>query len=81
MLTIYGSRLCPDCVRCVEDLEKAGVSFEYKDFAEDLRALKVFLSLRDGNALFDEIRAAGKIGIPCILREDGSVSLSWDEFM
>ncbi len=77
MLTIYGSRLCPDCVRCVDDLTAAGVEFEYHDFAEDLRALKVFLSLRDQEPVFEAVRAAGKIGIPCIVREDGSVTLEW----
>ena len=77
MLQIYGSKLCPDCVRCIEDLTKANVSFEYHDFADDLRALKVFLSLRDTEQVFEEIRVAGKIGIPCIVREDGSVSLEW----
>ena len=77
MLTIYGSRLCPDCVRCIDDLTAAGVEFEYHDFAEDLRALKVFLSLRDREPVFEGVRAAGKIGIPCIVREDGSVTLEW----
>lgn len=77
MLTIYGSRLCPDCVRCIEDLTAAGVEFEYHDFGEELRALKVFLSLRETEPVFDAVRAAGKIGIPCIVREDGSVTLEW----
>lgn len=77
MLNVYGSRLCPDCVRCIEDLTKAGIPFEYHDFAEDLRALKFFLSLRDADPVFQEVRAAGKIGIPCIVRDDGSVTLEW----
>ena len=81
MLKIYGSRLCPDCVKCVEDLTQAGVEFEYHDFGEDLRALKTFLSIRDGIALFDEVRTAGKIGIPCIVKEDETVTLSWEEFL
>lgn len=77
MLKIYGSRLCPDCVRCVEELTSAGVKFEYHDFGEELGALKVFLSLRDTEPVFEEVRAAGKIGIPCIVREDGIVTLEW----
>jgi len=81
MLKIYGSRLCPDCVRCVEELTAAGVSFEYMDFGEDLLALKTFLTIRDGNALFDPVREGGKIGIPCIVKEDGQITLSWDEFL
>lgn len=81
MLKIYGSMLCPDCVQCREDLDRAGVRYEYLDFSENLGNLKAFLKLRDEKPLFDEIRKAGKIGIPCILREDGSVTLDWEEFM
>lgn len=81
MLKIYGSMLCPDCVQCRRDLDDAGVIYEYRDFADSLKNLKEFLSIRDGSALFDEIRAGGGIGIPCIVREDGTVTLDWKEFM
>ena len=80
MLKIYGSMQCPDCTRCREDLDRAGVLYEYLDFSENLKNLKEFLILREG-PLFDEIRMDGKIGIPCILRQDGSVTLSWEEFL
>lgn len=81
MLKIYGSRLCPDCVKCVADLTAAGVEFEYLDFSEDLHSLKAFLALRDEVPLFAEIRAGDKIGIPCLVRDDGSVTLTWDEYL
>ena len=81
MLKIYGSMLCKDCVQCRKDLDAAGVAYEYNDFADNLSALKEFLGIRDGNALFDEVRRAGGIGIPCIVREDGSITLSWDAYM
>ena len=81
MLKIYGSMLCPDCVQCRRDLDKAGVPYEYLDFGENLLALKEFLALRDANPIFVPVREKGSIGIPCILREDGSVTLSWEEFM
>lgn len=81
MLKIYGSMLCPDCVRCRKDLDGAGVTYEYRDFADSLKNLKEFLSIRDSSALFDEARARGGIGIPCIVREDGTVTLDWKEFM
>jgi glutaredoxin-related protein len=80
MLKIYGSMLCPDCVKCREDLDNAAVEYEYLDFASDLRNLKEFLILREG-PMFEQIRKSGKIGIPCILLEDGSVKLDWEEFM
>lgn len=81
MLKIYGSKLCPDCVNCCRELKEANVEFEYCDFADNLLYLKEFLKLRDASAIFDEIRADGKIGIPCILREDGSSTLQWNEFL
>ena len=80
MLKIYGSMLCPDCVQCREDLDKAGVEYQYLDFSESLLNLKEFLVLREGS-LFDSIRSEGKIGIPCILKENGTVTFSWEEFM
>ena len=81
MLKIYGSMLCMDCVQCRQELDAAGVAYEYLDFSEDLRNLKEFLTLRDTQSLFEPVREAGRIGIPCILREDGSVTLDWDEFL
>lgn len=81
MLKIYGSMLCPDCVACRADLDKAGIAYEYLDFGENLRNLKEFLKLRDELPIFAEVRANGSIGIPCILREDGSVTQNWEQFM
>ena len=81
MIRIYGSMLCPDCVQCREDLDRAEVEYEYLDFSENLRNLKEFLKIRDENALFASVRSDGKIGIPRIVRSDGSVTLSWEEFM
>ena len=79
MIRIYGSMLCPDCVECRKELDEAGVAYEYLDFSEDLKNLKEFLKIRDGNSLFDDHRAAGKIGIPCIVREDGGITLDWND--
>ena len=81
MLKIYGSMLCKDCVQIREDLDRAGVAYEFLDFAEDLGNLKEFLKFRDESPLFEDLRKEGKIGIPCILREDGTITLSWDEFI
>ncbi len=81
MLKIYGSLLCPDCVRCKAELEQAGVSFEYVDFADNLLNLKEFLALRDNAAVFQGIKQEGKIGIPCILCEDGTIAFDWMEYV
>lgn len=81
MIKIYGSMLCPDCVQCRKDLDEAGVAYEYLDFSESLKNLKEFLALRDWEEIFREVKEAGIIGIPCILREDGTATLDWAEFM
>lgn len=81
MLKIYGSMLCPDCVQCRKDLDRTGVEYEYLDFSDSLKNLKEFLKLRDESSLFDRVREAGGIGIPCIVREDGSMTLDWEEYM
>lgn len=80
MLKIFGSPLCPGCVKCKEALEKAGVPFVYMDITGNLRFMKMFLALRE-DAGFDAVRKAGQIGIPCIVREDGSFTFEWEEFM
>ena len=81
MLKIYGSMLCKDCVACVADLERAEAEFEFCDFAASLLYLKEFLAIRDSSPLFDDARQQGYIGIPCIVAEDGTVSLSWSEYV
>lgn len=81
MLKIYGSRLCKDCVDCCHELTAAGVAYEFCDFADDLMNLKEFMQLRDSSDLFLEARREGYIGIPCILREDGTLTLRWTEYV
>ena len=80
MLKIYGSPHCPDCVKCKTQLESAGVAFVYMDITGNLMFLKKFLKLREEEA-FAPVREKGQIGIPCILRDDGSITFDWQEFL
>lgn len=81
MLKIYGSMLCKDCVECREAFDKQGINYEFLDFSEALVHLKEFLALRDHHQLFDAVRAEGKIGIPCILDNNGKLTLDWEQFV
>ena len=81
MLKIYGSMLCPDCVECCNVLEKARIPYVFLEFGDDLRNLKEFLSLRDTEEVFSEIKNNGKIGIPCIVSDDGRVMLDWEKYV
>ena len=81
MLKIYGSALCPDCVKCKEALEQAGVPFVYLSITESLLALKQFLKLRETREEFAPVRERGQIGIPCILDKEGKVFFTWDHYL
>lgn len=81
MLKIYGMMICPDCVECRKALDQAGIDYAFFDFSEKTQNLKAFLKLRDGNPAFDKAREAGNIGIPCIVREDGGITLDWETVM
>lgn len=81
MLKVYGSILCPDCVRCREDLECGGVDYEYLDFSDSLGNLKDFLRIRDGSDVFADAKREGYIGIPCIVDENGAVTLDWSVYV
>ena len=81
MLKVYGMMICPDCASFREEFDKAGIAYEFLDFAEATKNLKEFLKLRDTSPLFQEAKEAGNIGIPCIVREDGSFTLDYAEFL
>ena len=81
MLTIYGSPLCPDCRECKENFDAHGIEYTMLDINESLRNLKAFLALRDSLPVFDPVKAAGGIGIPALVQEDGIVSLDWEGYL
>lgn len=76
-MIIYGAMLCPDCVAFRKDLDEAGISYEFRQITENLLYLKEFLRLRDELEVFAPVKAEGKIGIPCIVGDDGTVTLHW----
>lgn len=79
MIKIYGTDQCRDCVACKKELDEAGVSYEFLAL-EELPLLKEFLKLRDAEPVFDRVKGEG-VGIPCIRREDGSITFDWKEFL
>lgn len=81
MLKIYGSMLCPDCVECCAELDRAAIEYEFLDFADTLKNLKEFLAIRDHHPLLEKSRREGKLGIPCLVDEDNTVVLDWKTIM
>ena len=81
MLTVYGSKLCPDCIELEKAFEAEQVQYEYHDITGDLRALKAFLAMRDRETLFQDVKEQGFIGIPVVQTEDGTLTFSWQDFV
>lgn len=74
-VTVIGSNQCPDTLYALHELSAAGAEIEYKDILSCHAALLDYLALRDENALYDGIRGTRRIGIPCFVKEDGTLTL------
>lgn len=54
-----------------EYLSSKNIKFAYLDITDSMMNLKRFLKYRDNYKEFDEIKARGSIGIPCVVINDG----------
>lgn len=73
-MKFYGTMLCPDCVEADRVIKEKGIACEYICITDSTANFREFLKLRDERPEFEEIKKEGCIGIPCFLKEDGSVS-------
>ncbi len=81
MLKIYASPMCPDCRECKENFDANGIEYTMIDINESLRNLKEFLALRDSRSVFNHCKEVGDIGLPALVREDGTVFLDWEGYL
>lgn len=77
-VTVFGSHLCPDALYAIVKLKDLGIGIDFQNISASLPTLKVFLAKRDGNPMFDEARAQGKVGIPLFVLEDGTETMDLD---
>jgi len=71
-------KTCPYC----EFVEKQVINnpeFQIIDIGEHIRNLHAFLELRDNNSIFDESKRIGDVGIPCYVKEDGTITLNSED--
>ena len=79
MIKVYVMESCPDCVE-VKQRYSNDPGFELVDIGRQARNLKEFLVLRDTHPAFVKVRERGNIGIPCFVKEDGTVIISLKKF-
>ena len=80
MTKVYVMATCPDCSEVKERLSD-NPDFEIIDIGEHVRNLKEFIRLRDSSPAFDSVKAAGSIGLPCVVEDDGRISFDTDDFV
>ena len=80
-VTVVGSHLCPDTLYALNKLVEAKADFEFKNLSASLPDLKVYLQLRDNEAMYETVKANGGIGIPCFILEDGTKTMDLNEVL
>ena len=78
MITIYEMKTCPDCIALDKQLSDSE-RFRRVDIGEHVANMKEFIRLRDTNPAFDEAKREGFIGIPCFVKEDGTICFDISE--
>ena len=79
MIRAYVMSTCNDCIDIIDQLRDDD-RIEVIDIGEHVKNLKEFLRLRDNNKAFDEIRKNGYVGVPCFIKEDGSVEFDYTNY-
>lgn len=74
IITVYGMSTCPDCA-AVQRQISGNERFRMVEIGEHVKKLKEYIRLRDRSPIFDELKKDGRIGIPCFLLEDGTITL------
>jgi len=54
-----------------ELLSENNIQFLYIDITDGMLNLKRFLKYRDNRPEFEEVRKAGRVGLPCLVVSDG----------
>ena len=81
MLKVYGTNTCPDCMDAKVNLDFYKIEYTYVDVCASVKELKEFLHLRDTSTVFDTAKENGSVGIPAIIKEDGSITLDWESIV
>ena len=80
-VTVIGSHLCPDPLYAIQKLKEADADLSFVNISAALADLKTFLAIRESDALYDEVRKNGGIGIPLFVLEDGTRTLDLEKVL
>lgn len=80
-LIIYGTKSCPDCQKCLKQMNELQVQYEFRDIMKNLQFLKHFIGLRDDSISFKSVKTQGKLGIPCIYISQDWQIFDWEDLI
>ena len=80
-LIVYGTLNCPDTTAALTEYKNRGIDVEFRDIDKSTAILKEFLTLRDTEDCFAVVREKHGIGVPCVLKDDGSLTLDWESVL
>lgn len=78
-MKVYGTEICNGCRAYKALQKKRGFEAEFIEITENTTNLKAFLKIRDNDPMFEEVKEAGKIGIPLFVNDDGHMTFDIDE--
>ena len=59
----------------------AGAEIDFKDILSCHAVLQDYLEIRESSPLYEEIRGTRRLGIPCFVREDGTMTLNLNDIL
>ena len=73
-VTVIGSHLCPNTLYALNRLSAAGAEIDFKSISASLPDLRAYIALRENDPAYAQVRGTAKLGIPCFVLEDGTVT-------
>lgn len=74
-MKIYGMKTCGDCVAMQAEFDEKKIPYEFIEITESVPLMKEFLTLRDTDPVFEEVRKEHRIGVPCFVLSTGRLTL------
>lgn len=80
-MKIYGAEICRGCREIKAVLDEKNIAYEFVNITENIPNLRMFLKMRDTMPMFDPIREEGRVGLPVIELDDGTLTLDVESVM
>lgn len=78
---MYGIDSCSNCIEAKKIFEENNINYKYLSFSDSIMNLRRFLEFRDKEPMFDAMRAEGRVGLPLLQLEDGTLTFSVEDVL